>query len=101
MKKRRRRQLHLAAFLGGAILPQDQSENLKVNVEDSLFFHLGEIAALALQFGELRIESLGGVAAPRQIEPRLEIEEFLGAEIPQAAPDVVAVKGEAAFVEQF
>ena len=95
-----RRQLDLPALLGGAILRHDGAHDLDVDVADAQLFGLAEVAALALQLGQLGVEPLCGVAAPREIEPHLEVEEFLRREIAQPAPHLVAVEGEPALVQQ-
>ena len=100
VEKRRGRQLGLPALLGRAIFLRDEPHDFQMDVEHAVLLGLGEMAAFELERGQLGKEPFRGVAAPREIEPHLEIEEFLRGKIPQPALHFVAVKGEPPLVQQ-
>ena len=71
-----------------------------MDVEHAQLLRLGEIAPLPLQLRQLRVEPLRGVAAPREIEPHLQIQKLLRRKIAQPAPHIVAVESQPALVQQ-
>ena len=81
VKKRRGRQLDLAARLRGGVALEDDAQDFQVDVEDAVFFLLGEVAALGAECRQFRVKPVGGVAAPGEVVPDLEVENFLRGEV--------------------
>src|SRR5437016_5700207 len=76
-------QLSLLARFCLSVFFQEDLHDLMVDLQQARFLRLGEVAALFPQHWQFGEEFGGRVTAPGQIEPDLQIEKFLVAEVAQ------------------
>ena len=100
VKERCRRELGLPARLSRCVERGDAREDLHVDVEDAVFFRLGEVAPFELQRRDFRIQLLGGEAAPSEIVPRLQIAEIGIAPVGEFGGRFIAVEAGATLCEE-
>ena len=101
VKERGGGELHLPALLRRPVGGDDGAHDCQVDFQQPRFFGLGEVAPFFAQGGEFRVASDGGVAAPGEVEPDLEIEKILPGELPGNARKVFPARVFAALVEEF
>ncbi len=99
MKERRGAEFGDAVRRQGAVAVQDAGEDAMMRGKDGLLVGLGEVAALGFEFAQFGIAGEGGVAAPGQVEPDLEVEIILAGKggrqgVQRQVAEIVAAAGQ-------